>query len=119
MRAIDRKQYHSQTLEHLESLKKYDSMRTGYYTDLANKWSIENRLQDWIASVHSKEDIALDLSNLNLVNLHYEQYLCVANEINLCQNLFNSNVIVSITRSLNRCNALIVFDDLNNENTKD
>lgn len=91
MRAIDRKQFHAEALQHIESLKKYDALRVGYYIDLANKWSIEHKLDEWITSIHSGHLVALDLSHLNLVSLHYEQYLCVADEIYLTQNLLSGN----------------------------
>lgn len=82
MRAIDRKQYHATTLEHLNRLQLADPMRSGYYIDLANKWSTEDVLESWIALGGSFNQ-TVDLSQLNLVTLYYEQYLCIANRVDL------------------------------------
>lgn len=112
MRAIDRNQYHADALQHLESLKNYDSMRIGYYTDLANKWSIENKLEAWISAIHSNNDLTLDLSNLNLVNLHYEQYFSVADEINFKQNpMQQTKRVQSILNQLKHCNVRYLLDN--------
>lgn len=105
MHAIDRKKYHSESLEFLEKLKEYDSNRTGYYTDLANKWSIEHPLADWIAVLERNRDMPIDLSNLSLVNLHYKQYLCVADRIDLSGNIFGGKMTDEISTLLNDCNV--------------
>lgn len=113
MRATDRKKYHSESLEFLEKLKTYDSNRTGYYEDLANKWSIEHCLADWISTLESNRDTPIDLSNLNLVNLHYKQYLCVADRIDLSENLFASKRINEISTLLNECNVKFILEKSN------
>lgn len=105
MRATDRKKYHSESLEFLEKLKKYDSSRTGYYEDMANKWSIEHCLADWIIELETNRDRPIDLSNLNLVNLHYKQYLCVADRIDLSGNHFDDKHNAEISTLLNNCNV--------------
>lgn len=81
MRAIDRKSNHSTTLKYLSLLIKADPIRTGYYIDLMNKWNIEEALENWINANAFSDSI--DLSELKLVTIFYEQYLCVANTINL------------------------------------
>lgn len=110
MRATDRQQNHSESLELLDKLKEYDSNRTGYYTDLANKWSIENRLAGWILSVHENRDTPIDLSQMNLINLHYKQYLCVATHINLTGNQFDAQHVDDISALLNACNVKFTLD---------
>lgn len=105
MRATDRKNYHSESLEFLDRLKKHDSNRTGYYTDMANKWSIEHRLADWISALETNRDAPIDLSDLSLVNLHYKQYLCVADQINLSTNPFDAKRIDEISTFFNECNV--------------
>lgn len=100
MRATDRKKYHSESLEFLTKLKMCDTNRIGYYSDLANKWSIEDRLADWINALEKNLDTPIDLSNLNLINLHYKQYLCVADEINLTANQFDEKSNKHITKLL-------------------
>lgn len=80
MRAIDRTKYHSKTLHHLDLLKVEDPLRIGYYTDLASKWSIEYKLDNWINP--ESFDIPIDFSDLNLVTICYEQYLCVSDQVN-------------------------------------
>ena len=61
MHATDRKKYHSESLEFLNKLKEFDSNRTGYYTDLANKWSIGHRLADWMVELGRNRDMPIDL----------------------------------------------------------
>lgn len=114
MRATDRRKYHSESLEFLNKLKICDANRTGYYTDLANKWSIEDRLADWIVALQSDRDTPIDLSNLNLINLHYKQCLCVSNDINLTQNQFDKKRIDEISALFNNCR--VKFNLLNDSN---
>lgn len=103
MRAIDRKKYHSKSLEFLSKLKTFDVNRIGYYNDLANKWSIEDRLAEWILALEENRNTPIDLTNLNLFNLHYKQYLCVADQINLSDNQFNATRVNEISSLLNNC----------------
>lgn len=110
MRATDRQQNHSESLELLDKLKAYDSNRIGYYTDLANKWSIENRLAGWILSVHENRDTPIDLSQMHLINLHYKQYLCVATHINLTGNCFGAQHVDDLSALLNACNVKFTLD---------
>lgn len=105
MRAVNRKEYHTASLEFLEKLKKYDSNRTGYYAYLADKWSIENRLVDWISALENNRHTLIDLTNSNLFNLHYKQYLCVADEIKLAGNNFDLKKTDEIYAFLNYCNV--------------
>lgn len=105
MRAIDRKNYHVDSLKHLESLKKCDELRIGYYTDLGNKWSIEDRLADWIASLSSNTSAKLNLDDLNLVDIHYRQYFSVADQINLSANKFDDRRATAIKTFLGKCNV--------------
>lgn len=112
MRAINRKQYHTEALAHLESPKKCDAMRIGYYSDLADKWSIEYQLEQWITSLHSGTMITCDLSNLNLISLHYEQYLCVAHAIDISGNPLNNNRLAQRNlAALRKCNVCLVPDN--------
>lgn len=110
IRAIDRKKNHLESLNYLDSLKKCDPMRIGYYNDLQSKWSIENALDDWIVSLHSNIEQPLDLSKLNLVNLNYQQYFCVAAKLNLEKNPFNQSRVSSILEVLKNCNVDILLD---------
>lgn len=106
MRAIDRKQYHTESLEFLETLKKCDSLHIGYYVDLGNKWSIEDRLANWIASLEENTQKPLDLSNLDLVGVQYQQYLCVAEQIDLRHNKFGDGKRTDAVKAfLNDCNV--------------
>lgn len=104
MRAIDPKEHHTQALEHLDSLKKCDTMRAGYYADLANKWSIEERLGEWATAINTNESIRLDLAGLNLVSLQYHQYFCVADELNLSGNAFDQARLTPLVAVLKNCN---------------
>lgn len=81
-------------------------MHIGYYVDLANKWSIEDRLGDWIASLDDNKQNALDLSNLDLAGVQYQQYFCVADQINLQQNKFAEDKRTTALKAfLNDCNV--------------
>lgn len=82
MRSIDRFHYHDKTLEFLGKLEKFDSLRAGYYKDLASKWTVEARLKDWIDSGEFRE-AKVDLSNLHLTTLYYQQYFAIADVIGL------------------------------------
>lgn len=88
MRAINRKEHHSKTVEFLKKLEEVDPMRKGYYQDLGSKWNLENKLDEWINS--DRIITKADLSKLNLTSLYFEQYLCVCNEIKLSSNLLNN-----------------------------
>lgn len=113
MRAIDRKKNHSESLKFLESVKELDPDRSGYYTDLSNKWSIEDRLADWIVELDSNRDTPLDLSNLNLTDLHYKPYLCVADQITLHSNCFEKKRIDVISTLLTNSNVKFSLDETN------
>lgn len=100
MRSIDRFHYHEKTLEFLEKLRKVDVLRAGYYQDLASKWTLEVQLKNWIDTEEFlKEEI--DLSNLNLTILYYQQYFAIAAVINLKNNpkLINSSCKLPLIKS--------------------
>ncbi|KAL5280311.1 hypothetical protein ACFFRR_004346 [Megaselia abdita] len=84
MRAVDRKGYHEKSHEFLKKLQNIDSNRKGYYEDLASKWNIEKKLEEFIES--GKTPTTLDLSKLNLTAFYYEQYLSVFDELNFLEN---------------------------------
>jgi len=105
MRAIDRKHYHLVTLDHLQKLIKADPLRTGYYVDLNNKWSIEYNLAEWISK--DQIEIPIDLSNIDLVSLFYEQYLCASDHIVLSNELPKRNQNLVKLNALKVCNCNI------------
>lgn len=85
MRSIDRFHYHDKTLEFLRKLQKVDSLRAGYYKDLASKWAVEVQLRNWIDS----EGFAggkVDLTRLDLTTLYYHQYFAIATIVDLQDN---------------------------------
>lgn len=85
MKSIDRFHYHEQTLEFLKKLQSVDSLRAGYYKDLASKWTIEVKLKSWIESKDFIDGKA-DLSHLDLTTLYYHQYFAVASRVELLGN---------------------------------
>lgn len=115
MRAIDRKKYHAESLEFIGKLKEYDPHRRGYYQDLSNKWSIEDRLEDWINAVSMDRDTPIDLSQLNLINLHYKQYVCVADKIDLTGNQLDARRINELSALLESCNVNFTFDPVEDQ----
>lgn len=120
MRAVDRKEHHSKTVEFLKKLEEVDPMRKGYYQDLGSKWNLENKLDEWI-SLGSLNNV-IDLSMLNLTSLCFEQYLSICNEINLSSNLLNNRSMGKLASfqfckkldlSWNQFNVLKTFPQLN------
>lgn len=96
MRAIDRKTYHEESLQFIDTLKQCDPLRRGYYVDLSNKWCIEDRLADWVASLEENKSNKLDLSSLGLCDVHYRQYFCAADEVDLSGNNFEPKRLQSV-----------------------
>lgn len=91
MRAINRIDNHEKTLENLGKLQEVDSLRAGYYKDLASKWSVEYALEKWI--LESDFQKKLDLSGLSLTSIYYDQYMSIMNEVDLSDNkLCNRNL---------------------------
>ena len=88
MRAIDRKENHQNSIDLLEKLGKIDDKRIGYYNDLSSKWKIEYKLDDLFQRTNIVKSI--DLSGLGLTSILYEQYLSVADKINLSNNNLTS-----------------------------
>ncbi|XP_055548467.1 geranylgeranyl transferase type-2 subunit alpha [Wyeomyia smithii] len=84
MKAIDRAGHHAEILACLEKLQSVDPMRKGYYRDLTSRWNIEHRLEQWIDQANYAHKV--DLSGLKLERIFYEQYLSVADEIDLGAN---------------------------------
>lgn len=82
MRSIDQSRHHEKTLEFLRKLQKVDSLRAGYYKDLACRWTIEAKLKNWIDSEEFLSE-KIDLSNLELTTFYYQQFFAVAKEIDL------------------------------------
>ncbi|KAG4070033.1 hypothetical protein HA402_013693 [Bradysia odoriphaga] len=107
MRAIDRKQYHSVTLDHLQKLIAADPLRTGYYLDMSNKWNIEFKLTEWIQAEHIEDFI--DLSDIDLVSLFYEQYLCAADQIILKRQLPKREQNLVKMKAFDSCNCNVKF----------
>lgn len=108
MRAIDRKQYHFVTLDHLQKLILADPLRTGYYVDMNNKWNIEYKLTDWILKENIEDPI--DFSDNDLVSLFYEQYLCATDQIILNNELpvREQNLVKLKALAMCNCNVNIL-----------
>lgn len=105
MRAIDRKKYHNVTLDHLKKLIVADPLRTGYYVDMNNKWNIEFKLTEWIVKEDTEHPI--DFSDIDLVSMFYEQYLCAANQIILKNELPNRDQSLVKLKALAMCNCSV------------
>lgn len=105
MRAIDRdnENNHIRSLEIMEELQIIDKLRQGYYQDLASKWSIERELKKWIKN--NKVDEQLNLSNLGLTCLYYEQYMSIVEKVDLSCNELN-NQSLSRLKNLQSCKVL-------------
>lgn len=86
MRAIDVSGNHAKSLEHLAKLEKVDSLREGYYKDLAARWTLELELANWPQSAEFpiKFELAEEVS---LTSLPYGQYLVIADELKVATKL--------------------------------
>uniref|UniRef100_A0A182WGG1 Geranylgeranyl transferase type-2 subunit alpha n=1 Tax=Anopheles minimus TaxID=112268 RepID=A0A182WGG1_9DIPT len=103
MKAIDRRGYYETIREHLSKLETVDALRKGYYLDLASKWSVENRLEEWIEAGNLCSEI--DLSGMQLTGVSYVQYFATADAINLSANrLIDRNL--GVLRELVFCRKL-------------
>ncbi|CAG9797100.1 unnamed protein product [Chironomus riparius] len=83
MRSLDRFHYHEETLEYLKKLQTVDPLRYGYYRDLASKWILEVKLKEFVESGKYEK---IDLTALDLTTVYYNQFLVIANEIDLREN---------------------------------
>ncbi|XP_058059581.1 geranylgeranyl transferase type-2 subunit alpha [Anopheles bellator] len=84
MKAIDRRGYYGTIRDHLAKLESVDSLRRGYYRDLASKWAIEKQLELWIEA--GDLTASIDLAGLDLTVLNYSQYLATTDAIDLSHN---------------------------------
>ncbi|XP_055376422.1 geranylgeranyl transferase type-2 subunit alpha [Condylostylus longicornis] len=84
MRAIDRRAYFEKSIENLAKLEIVDRLRVGYYKDLATKWKVEKKIEEWIENGDISKMI--DLSNLKLSSLPYDYVFSIADSINLSNN---------------------------------
>lgn len=109
MRAIDRTKFHEKSIEYLTKLQTIDSMRKGYYEDLASKWSIEKCLENWQSSTIIPQEI--DLHNIGLTTIYYDQYFSIADRINLSDNCLTN-------RSLSKLSSFRFVKDVNLKNNK-
>ena len=91
MRAIDRSKYHEKSIEYLGKLQTIDSMRKGYYEDLASKWNTEKCLEEWQNSTKIPQEISL--KSLKLTSIYYDQYLSIADIIDLSGNCLSNRSI--------------------------
>uniref|UniRef100_A0A1B0DAL6 Geranylgeranyl transferase type-2 subunit alpha n=1 Tax=Phlebotomus papatasi TaxID=29031 RepID=A0A1B0DAL6_PHLPP len=103
MRAIDRKTYHARALEFLRKLQTVDSLRSGYYKDLASKWAVEQVIEKWMEAGNFEEPI--DLSSLQITTIPYEQFMSVASEINLAENQLQDRSLAKLV-ALQNCKVL-------------
>lgn len=110
MRAINRNEYHTKSLEYLKKLEIIDSLRKGYYQDLATKWQIEQKLEEWMLHIDFK-CLKLDLSDLQLTTLFYEQYMSIFDEIDLSKNLLFKRSAPKLN-AFQFCNKLVITDTL-------
>lgn len=95
MRAIDRSKFHEKSIEYLTKLQTIDSMRKGYYEDLASKWNTEKCLEEWQTSTKIPNEISL--KNLNLTSIYYDQYFSIADVIDLSENCLSNRSIPKLS----------------------
>ncbi|GAB0098222.1 Geranylgeranyl transferase type-2 subunit alpha [Sergentomyia squamirostris] len=105
MRAIDRKAYHARALEFLRKLQSVDSLRCGYYQDLATKWTVEQVIEKWIEA--GDFDAPIDLSCLQITTIPYEQFMSIARQVNLSGNQLNDRSLFKLL-ALQNCTHLNV-----------
>ncbi|XP_075145296.1 rab geranylgeranyltransferase subunit alpha [Haematobia irritans] len=89
MRSIDSLEYHDKSLEYLKKLQKVDQLRENYYKDLASKWILQKALWQW-SKTEGQMLKTIDLSQeQQLTCLTDKQYLIIADEIKLSEELKN------------------------------
>ncbi|XP_055596290.1 geranylgeranyl transferase type-2 subunit alpha [Uranotaenia lowii] len=110
MKAIDRVQFYPQMISNLEKLQTVDPLRKGYYSDILQKWSIENRLVEWTARLQDQPNAALDLSGLGLTHLAFEQYLAIADELDLSGNALTETSLIKF-KNFVFCRKLSMLDN--------
>uniref|UniRef100_A0A182QYP0 Geranylgeranyl transferase type-2 subunit alpha n=1 Tax=Anopheles farauti TaxID=69004 RepID=A0A182QYP0_9DIPT len=84
MKAINPREHYTTIRQYLTKLESVDELRKGYYRDLASKWAIEHRLEQWIDAGNFTAPI--DLSDMQLTALSYVQYFVTADGVNLSMN---------------------------------
>lgn len=103
MRAINRRENHLKTLEYLKKLEKLDMLRKVYYQDLASKWQIQNKLETYFDNKNFEPII--NLSNLELSTIFYENYLSIFTKINLSENVLQNKNLGKM-KYFHCCNTL-------------
>jgi geranylgeranyl transferase type-2 subunit alpha len=109
LRETDRLANHSKIIEYLTKLQEIDPLRLGYYRDLASKWSIEHKLTEWI--IASNFCRPLELGNLKLSIICLEQYMTVAEEVDLSGNQIEGKCASKLAY-LKSCRALNVSENI-------
>uniref|UniRef100_H3DJU0 Geranylgeranyl transferase type-2 subunit alpha n=1 Tax=Tetraodon nigroviridis TaxID=99883 RepID=H3DJU0_TETNG len=82
MRALDPLGYEKETLEHFQTLKEVDPMRSAYYSDLCSKFMIENT----ILKMEYAEVRVFSISDKNLTTLCHLDQLLLVTHISLSSN---------------------------------
>uniref|UniRef100_A0A4W6CLS3 Geranylgeranyl transferase type-2 subunit alpha n=1 Tax=Lates calcarifer TaxID=8187 RepID=A0A4W6CLS3_LATCA len=82
MRALDPLGYEKETLDHFQTLKEVDSMRSAYYSDLCSKFMIENT----ILKMEYAEVRVFSISDKNLTTLCHLDQLLLVTHISLSSN---------------------------------
>ncbi|XP_059612784.1 geranylgeranyl transferase type-2 subunit alpha [Phlebotomus argentipes] len=108
MRAIDRKAYHARALEFLRKLQLVDTLRSGYYDDLASKWAAEQVIEKWIEE--GDFDAPIDLSAIRITTIPYEQFMSVATEVNLEGNQLTDKNLAKLV-ALQNCKVINLKDN--------
>ncbi|KAL7728079.1 hypothetical protein ACLKA6_017928 [Drosophila palustris] len=78
MRAIDATTYHDQSLAHLAKLEQVDALRSGYYKDLAQRWTVELALAKWPQAAQFPQLFEIPIKS---PKIPYNQYLIVADTV--------------------------------------
>uniref|UniRef100_A0A6M2DHR2 Geranylgeranyl transferase type-2 subunit alpha n=1 Tax=Xenopsylla cheopis TaxID=163159 RepID=A0A6M2DHR2_XENCH len=108
LRALDSKKYHEESLGLLEKIRKVDHMRKGYYSDLRNRWVIEQAIEEWLEQYNPTDEKrnTLDLRNKNLTAVYHKQYFLIAN----CVDLRGNNLCPKFLEKLQSMFKVIFVD---------
>ncbi|XP_053608103.1 geranylgeranyl transferase type-2 subunit alpha [Plodia interpunctella] len=103
LHCLDAKQHYKEVLEKLETLKKIDVMRAGYYSDLKTKWSIEEQIAD---DYQNDRDSLVIRFNEKITYLPHLQYYNFCETVdfsnqNLTSNMLHSLVMLQHCKNLN------------------
>lgn len=95
LHCINANLYHEEVIENLKTLKKLDSQRTGYYSDLITKWNIENQLSNNYNNMCTEYNIEFSEKITSLPHIQYYSYCKI---VDLSNQELTSRILPSLVK---------------------